>query len=116
MPYVLLLTSILLGVIGQILMKWGLVSPKPLWHQSAPALQFFSSWPVLLGIGFYGLSSIFWIMTLKRMDLSIAYPMVSVGYVLVLAAGSLLFNESISPIRYWGMGFILIGVFCVSRS
>jgi multidrug transporter EmrE-like cation transporter len=116
MPYVLLLTSILLGVFGQIFMKWGLVLPKPLWHQNTSSLQLINSWPVLFGIVFYGLSAIFWLMTLKRMDLSQAYPMVSVGYVLVLAAGSFLFHESISPIRFWGMGFILVGVFCLSRS
>jgi multidrug transporter EmrE-like cation transporter len=116
MPYILLLTSIFLGVLGQILMKWGLISPKPLWNQSAPALQLISSWPVLLGLGFYGFSSIFWLMTLKRMDLSQAYPLVSIGYVLVLIAGRFLFHESIPPIRFWGIGFIIIGVFCLSRS
>jgi multidrug transporter EmrE-like cation transporter len=116
MPFVLLFVSIVLGALGQILMKWGLISPKPLWQLSPSALQLVSSWPVLLGLGSYGLSSVFWLMTLKRMDLSLAYPMVSVGYILVLAAGGLLFHEPIPAIRFWGMGLILIGVFVVSRS
>jgi multidrug transporter EmrE-like cation transporter len=116
MKFMFLLISILLGVLGQILMKWGIVSPKPLWQQNSSALQLVSSWPVLLGLGFYGLSSFFWLITLKRMDLSLAYPMVSVGYVLVLLAGSYFFHESIPPIRWWGMGLILIGVLCVSKS
>jgi multidrug transporter EmrE-like cation transporter len=116
MSFFLLLTSIVLGVCGQILMKWGLDSPKPLWQQSINALQPFLSWPVILGLGLYGLSSFFWLMTLKRMDLSLAYPMVSLGYVLVLIAGGFLFHETIPPARFWGMGLILLGVFCVSRT
>lgn len=116
MKFVFLFISILLGVLGQICMKWGLVSPKPLWQHNSPYLQIVSSWPVLVGLGCYGLSSIFWLVTLKRMDLSLAYPMVSIGYILVLLSGALLFHESIPPIRWWGMGLIMIGVIFVSRS
>jgi multidrug transporter EmrE-like cation transporter len=116
MDFVMLITSVLLGAAGQVLMKWGIVSPKPLWHHNPAFLRLVSSWPVLAGLFSYGLSSVFWLLTLKKMDLSLAYPLVSLGYILVLIAGNLIFHETIPPIRWLGMGFILAGVFLVSRT
>jgi multidrug transporter EmrE-like cation transporter len=116
MKYVWLLASVLLGVIGQLLMKWGLASPKPIWSQGPAVLKMLSSWPVLAGLFSYAVSSLFWLVTLKQMNISVAYPMVSLGYVVVVLAGYYLFNESISGMKWAGMVFIMLGVFFISRS
>jgi multidrug transporter EmrE-like cation transporter len=116
MKYIWLLASVLLGVIGQLLMKWGLVNPKPLWSQGPGVFKMVSSWPVLAGLFSYALSSLFWLLTLKQMSISVAYPMVSLGYVLVVLAGYYLFNESISSMKWIGIACIMVGVFFVSRS
>lgn len=116
MKYVWLLASVLLGVVGQLLMKWGIVNPKPLWNQGPAVVRMLSSWPVLSGLCSYALSSLFWLLTLKQMNISVAYPMVSLGYVIVALAGYYLFSESISVMKWIGIGFILLGVVLVSRS
>lgn len=116
MKFVWLLTSILLGVIGQLMMKWGLVSPKPIFSQGPPVVKMFSSWPVLAGLFSYALSSLFWLFTLKQMNVSIAYPMVSLSYVIVAIAGYYMFNETFTAMKWLGIGFVLIGVAFISRA
>ncbi|WP_176706196.1 SMR family transporter [Paenibacillus hemerocallicola] len=116
MKFVWLLSSVLLGVVGQLLMKWGLVNPKPLWSQGPSFVSMFSSWPVLAGLFSYALSSLFWLLTLKQMNVSVAYPMVSLGYVVVALAGYYLFSESISVTKWMGIGFVLVGVAFISRA
>jgi multidrug transporter EmrE-like cation transporter len=116
MKYALLLASVLFGAAGQILMKWGIASPRPLFQVQAPWLRMFVSWPVLAGLFAYGISSVFWLLTLRRLDLSLAYPMVSLGYVVVLIAGCFLFQETISVSRWLGVALILLGVCFLARS
>jgi multidrug transporter EmrE-like cation transporter len=55
-------------------------------------------------------------MGLSRIDVSIAYPMLSLGYVLNAAAAWYLFGESLGPMRIAGIGFIVFGVVLVARS
>ena len=116
MKIVWLLTSFLLGVVGQLLMKWGLVHPKPLWNHGPAVVKMLGSWPVLAGLCSYALSSLFWLLTLRQMNVSVAYPMVSLSYVIVAVAGYYLFSESFSAMKWLGIGFILIGVAFISRA
>jgi multidrug transporter EmrE-like cation transporter len=68
------------------------------------------------GITCYVLSLIVWIMVLSRVEVSIAYPMVSIGYVVNAVAAWYLFGESITLMRVIGIGVIILGVFIVARS
>ena len=56
------------------------------------------------------------LMALSRVELSFAYPFLSISYVLVLIAGYFLFGESISVARIAGVGLICVGTFFVARS
>lgn len=56
------------------------------------------------------------LMALSRVDLSFAYPFLSVSYVLVLAAGYVWFGESINASRIIGVALICVGTFFVARS
>jgi multidrug transporter EmrE-like cation transporter len=56
------------------------------------------------------------LMALSRVDLSYAYPFLSVSYVLVLIAGYFWFGESINAARIAGIGLICVGTFFVARS
>jgi len=71
---------------------------------------------VLLGIFLYLISTIFWLAALSRVDLSYAYPMISIGYVLVLVLSWAIFNERLAFIRIAGVILICFGVLLVSRS
>ena len=71
---------------------------------------------IMGGIACYVVSVVIWIMGLSRVEVSIAYPMVSVGYVLNAVAAWYLFGEALSVTRLVGIGIIIIGVYIVARS
>ena len=68
------------------------------------------------GIGCYVVSVVVWILALSRVEVSIAYPMLSVGYVVNAIAAYYLFGEAVTPARLIGIGVIILGVFLVARS
>ena len=106
-------TSVILGAIGQLLLKSGALkinnSPLVGIHQFINILIF-------LGFLFYGLSSIIWVVVLRKVELSYAYPMISFGYIIVFGASYFLFNESLNLYRLIGLGFILVGILFVAKS
>jgi drug/metabolite transporter (DMT)-like permease len=106
--FLLILTGVLLNAGAQLLLKAG-VSPLGVlsvdWHNLVPTtLRVLSQWPILAGLGCYVVS------------VSIAYPMLSLGYVVNALAAWWLFGEVLGPTRWAGMMLILGGVFLMSRS
>ena len=71
---------------------------------------------ILGGLACYVVSVVVWILALSRVPVSIAYPMLSVGYVVNAVAAWILFGESLSMQKLVGIGFIVVGVFLVARS
>lgn len=71
---------------------------------------------ILGGVLCYVISLVVWIMGLSRVEVSIAYPMLSIGYVLNAVAAWYLFGEAVSMTRLAGIGIIIIGVYVVARS
>ena len=72
--------------------------------------------PILAGLPCYVVSVVVWILGLSRVPVSVAYPMLSVGYVINAFAAWMIFGESITAQKLIGIGFIVIGVFLVARS
>ena len=68
------------------------------------------------GLACYVVSLVVWIMGLSRVEVSIAYPMLSIGYVLNAVAAWYLFGESLTAQKLIGIAFIVTGVFLVARS
>ncbi|MFN0316852.1 MAG: SMR family transporter [Burkholderiales bacterium] len=71
---------------------------------------------ILLGLACYGISVVVWIMALSRTPVSVAYPMLSIGYVVNAFGAWYLFGEAVTPMRLVGTGIIILGVFIVARS
>lgn len=71
---------------------------------------------ILGGLTCYVISVVVWIMALSRVEVSIAYPMLSIGYVVNAAAAYYLFGEAVTPMRLIGIGIIILGVYIVARS
>ena len=71
---------------------------------------------ILCGLGLYVVSVAVWIMALSRLDVSLAYPMLSIGYVVNAIAAWQLFGEALTAQRIVGIGTIIVGVFLVARS
>ena len=68
------------------------------------------------GLACYVISVVVWIMALSRVEVSVAYPLLSVGYVVNAIAAWYLFGEALTPLRLAGIGVIIIGVCLVTRS
>jgi multidrug transporter EmrE-like cation transporter len=118
--YALILSGVLLNAAAQLLLKAGTnaVGRFEFVPQSiGPAALRLASEPHILGgILCYAVSLVVWVMGLSRIDVSIAYPMLSLGYVLNAAAAWYLFGEPLGPMRIAGVGFIVLGVWLIARS
>jgi drug/metabolite transporter (DMT)-like permease len=66
-----------------------------------------------LGVALYLGSSVFYGLGIKGGQLSVLYPMVSLGYIWTLLWSRLFFNESFTREKFAGLGLILLGVFLV---
>lgn len=71
---------------------------------------------VVAGLASYVLSVGLWLVVLSRVEVSIAYPMVSLGYVVTVLLARVLFNEAVGPQRLLGVGVIMFGVWLVATS
>lgn len=103
--------SALLNATGQILFKYarGL-------HAEASLIELFSHGEVWGGLIVYGLSSVCWLWVLARAPLSFAYPILALTFPIVVMASGLLFAELILPLRWAGVGMIMLGVACLART
>jgi multidrug transporter EmrE-like cation transporter len=68
------------------------------------------------GVICYMISLLVWIIGLSRVPVSVAYPMLSLGYVINAVAAYYLFGESITITRWLGIGFIIVGVWLVAKT
>jgi drug/metabolite transporter (DMT)-like permease len=114
----MILFSVGTGSVGQLVMKHGMNSIGRIHAgevlQKLPAA--FLNPYVLGGFALYGISALMWMVILSRVNLSFAYPMVSVGYVFVVVSSRYFFHEPVTPLRLVGTLVICFGVFLISRS
>nr|WP_275983836.1 SMR family transporter [Paenibacillus hamazuiensis] len=97
-------------------MKWGVSVSRPAGSGWLTWSAVAACWPVAAGLACYGLSSVFWLFALRRFPLSTAYPMVSLGYIVVMVLGYALFQESLSMQKWFGAAFISFGVLLIARA
>jgi drug/metabolite transporter (DMT)-like permease len=71
---------------------------------------------VMLGLGIFVLSAAAWLVVLSRASLSFAYPFVSLTYVLILLFDRFVLDVQVSPLRWAGVAFIMVGIVLVSRT
>ncbi|WP_042474416.1 4-amino-4-deoxy-L-arabinose-phospho-UDP flippase [Vibrio maritimus] len=68
------------------------------------------SFPMILGIGFLGTSALTWLGVLTQWDVSVAYPLLSVNFVIMLLVSKFAFGEVIVPKQWLGVMMIMVGV------
>jgi len=118
MNYLIMATSIGLAIAGQLLMKKGMMAfgTFPVSQMLVKVIPMFLNPWVFIGFACFGLSSLFWLVVLSRMELSLVYPMVSVAYVIVALFSWYFFKENLTVIRWAGILVIILGVVLISRS
>lgn len=119
--FALILLSISIAVAGQFFLKAGMnhvgrINSASLAAPLATATSVLKAYQVWLGLLMYALSAIVWIIVLSRVDLSLAYPMVGMSYVVVLLISAVFLKEHVTSIRWLGAVVICFGVYLISRS
>ncbi len=116
----LVLTGVMLNAAAQLLLKAGSRAITDVSFSLANtwtlAARMALNPPILGGLALYVISVVFWILALSRVDVSVAYPMLSIGYIVSALAGWLLFSEALSAARVAGIVVIILGVWLVARS
>ena len=119
-PISLLLTSVFLGTIGQLCAKKGVMNIGQVYLNPSKIIsiifQFFSNPLILIGVFAYLIGSVIWLTALSRVELSFAYPFVSLTYVFVFIGSWFFFGETINLFRCLGLALIVCGVFFISLS
>lgn len=116
----LLMAGVLLNAAAQLLLKAG-VNSVGLFEFSRSNLlpvgwKLATEPHIVGGLACYVISVVVWIMALSRVEVSVAYPMLSVGYIVNAVAAWYLFGEALGPMRMAGIGVIILGVYIVARS
>lgn len=120
MIYILIFLGVFLNAAAQLLLKAGMgqvghfefsavnIMPVGLKVALCP--------PILSGLVLYVLSVVVWLLVLSRVQVSYAYPLLSIGYIVNAIGAYLLFGEDLSLVRMTGIFIIISGVYLVARS
>jgi multidrug transporter EmrE-like cation transporter len=119
--FAFIISGVLLNAVAQLLLKAGTNAIGGAIHLTMSNwfetfIKVASQLPILGGLACYGLSLVVWIMGLSRTDVSIAYPMLSLGYVVATAGAWLFLGEAVSPQRLLAIAVIMVGVVLLARS
>ncbi len=118
--FALLLTGVLLNAGAQLLLKAGtnalgvLTLSRDTWPDTL--MRMATQGHFVLGAACYVLSLFVWILGLSRVPVSIAYPLLSIGYIVNAIAAHYLFGEDVTTTRWLGIGFIVVGVWLVAEA
>ncbi|MFN7087560.1 MAG: SMR family transporter [Burkholderiales bacterium] len=120
LSFSLVLCGVLLNAAAQLLLKAGTNAVGAFEFSRENVLpvgwKLASEPHIVTGLACYVVSVVVWIMALSRVEVSVAYPMLSIGYVVNAIAAWYLFGEAVTTMRLAGIGFIIVGVFLVARS
>ena len=116
----LVLTGVLLNAVAQLALKasvndTGIINLDMQSLLSSAGSLATNLW-LWLGLICYAISVVVWILALSRVDVSIAYPMLSIGYIVNAIAAWHLFDEPMNLGKVVGIGIIIVGVYILARS
>jgi multidrug transporter EmrE-like cation transporter len=124
--FLLIVFSVVLGVGGQIALKYGVgvasgqPSSRIIHSLDARSIMTFlgsaaTNSYVILGFVLYLISALSWLIILSRVDLSFAYPLISIGYIIIVVLSKFIFNEPVTSFRIIGTLLVCTGVFFLLR-
>lgn len=117
--FALVLTGVFLNAVAQLLLKAGTNAVGAFRFdadgllEAAPRIA--TEPHILGGLACYVVSLGVWILALSRTEVSVAYPMLSIGYIVNALAAWYLFAEALTPTRLAGIGVIILGVILITR-
>lgn len=115
-----ILTGIFLNAFAQLLLKKGTNAVGAI-HLTAEnwfsiGVQLATQLPIIGGLTCYVISVVVWIIGLSRVDVTIAYPLLSIGYIVNAIGAWYFLGEIMSLQRMLAIGVIIIGVALLVKS
>lgn len=98
-----------IGSFGSVFLKWGALRLRRHWS------SVLFNWHLAIGIGAYMLSSVFFLKGVSNGELSVLYPMVSLGYICTLVWSRMFFQENVTKAKLTGVGMILVGIIFLAQ-
>jgi multidrug transporter EmrE-like cation transporter len=117
--FLLILTGVLLNATAQLLLKMAVRGMGPI--ALSPETLLRSAWSlaqnpyILAGLVCYAVSLVVWILALSRVEVSLAYPMLSLGYIVTAIGAWMFFSERLSLLQWLGIVVIIVGVALLAR-
>lgn len=120
MIFSLILLGVLLNASAQLLLKAGMSQIGHFDFSFANIVpigfKVAGNMPIMTGLSFYVASVVVWLLVLSRVQVSFAYPMLSIGYVVNALAANYFFGEPLTSVRMLGIFVIIGGVYLVAQS
>ena len=113
LPLSLLQCVLLSG--GQVLMKFGLTKAGDFSWSWSYFYRLLFNWQFICCGICYGVGSVLWMYIIKKFPFSMAYPMISLSYVMGMIAAIIFFHEQVSLIRWVGVFLILTGCVLIAK-
>jgi multidrug transporter EmrE-like cation transporter len=118
--YGLILLSVALSACAQIALKGGMAAPAvqrslATSDRLAAIVEIALNPLIILGLTLYFLSAAVWLLVLARVEVSLAYPFVALGFVFTAVLGRLIFQDSFSVAKILGTLLIMAGVVMLAR-
>ena len=119
MSYFYVFLTVVLTVYGQIAIKWQVLKAGALPAAFPDKMVFLfqlliNPW-VISAFAAALLASVFWMAAMTRLQLSFAYPFMSLAFVLVMVASAIFFNEPITTLKVVGIALVIIGLIVGSQ-
>ncbi len=119
-PYFYIFLCVVLNVISQLLLKTGMNTigyfQMEVNNLLNTSIKIATNPNIIIGLLLYGLSFALWLVALSRLDVSMAYPLLSIGYIIMPFVAYLFLGEVLSILRIVGICIIIAGVYIVSKS
>ena len=116
----LILLGVLLNATAQLLLKAGMTQIGHFEFSTANlvpiGLKIMGNLPILGGLCMYVASVAVWLLVLSRVQVSFAYPMLSIGYIVNAIAAYYFFGEPLTSLRMLGIFIIIGGVYLVAQT
>ena len=106
--YVALAIGIVAGIGGQVLLKLGADAPDFVSQVLRPS--------TLAGLALYGSAAFLYIVALRKIPVSVAFPSVSLSYAIVAVLGHYLFGEPFGMKQVGGIALIVGGVVLINQT
>ncbi len=105
--YLCLAAGILLGVAAQLLLKVGATGEGDLMVQLLRP-------QTIIGLGLYGMAAFFYIVALRKIPVTVAFPSVALSYAIIAVLGYLWLKEPLGVGQIAGIAMIMAGVVLVN--